>query len=788
MRQFLFSLVLLLPILGMAQQNIKGEIFDASTNTPLANATILTDKNNGTTTNSNGEFSLACSKSLTISFIGYETATLQITDCNKTLRVGLIPSKQNLDEVEITSTSTSDKSILNQPASIVKLDKKEINRGQGLFLDDAINANVPGMTMQRRTVAAGQQFNIRGYGNGVGFRGANNNFDSQGSKVYLNGIPITDAEGITVLDDIDFASIGNVEVTKGPSGTLYGLAIAGVVNLKTVKPEPGRTSIGQSIQVGDYGVRRYTTSFQTATENASLLVNYGHQEADGFMNEHTASQKDFVNISGEFRPSEKQTINTYIGYSNSYDERAGELTIDEYNEMNYAGNARYIKNDAHSEVISFRAGLNHQYQFGEHISNNTTIFGSGASLNSSSAGGWNDNTPINYGFRSTLDFNYGFGDGFRLSGLAGAEVQQQNAHPLSYGMVVNPNDSDGYNIIGALRSNQVTNTSNASYFTEWTLAMPKGFAFTAGLGVSNMNITLDNRAYNATSTAPSHYEADYNNLVSPHFALNKVFNDQVSAYISYSKGYKAPVSSNIVISGTGELNDGLVPEEGTQIELGTKGNLLSGKLQYQLAVFQARFTNKMTSIAVPLDSVTTAYTYIANSGGQVDNGLEVLVKYNAFESNTAFFSLVRPWANFTYSDFTYDDFIYESIPSGEAQAVTALHDGNAVAGVAPVVFNLGVDATTRLGIYGNVNFNYRDEMPITSDGANMAKSYSLLNAKIGYRKTFGKHFDIDLFAGANNIIGSQYYYMIFVNQLNDAYLPAPYEINFFGGLNVKYVF
>ncbi|MDP4845550.1 MAG: Plug domain-containing protein, partial [Salibacteraceae bacterium] len=73
-------------------------------------------------------------------------------------------------------------------------------------------------------VSSGQQINIRGYGNGVGFRGASNNFDGQGTKIYLNGIPLTDAEGITVLDDIDFASLGNVEVVKGPAGSLYGLA------------------------------------------------------------------------------------------------------------------------------------------------------------------------------------------------------------------------------------------------------------------------------------------------------------------------------------------------------------------------------------------------------------------------------------------------------------------------------------------------------------------------------------------------------------------------------------
>lgn len=70
----------------------------------------------------------------------------------------------------------------------------------------------------------------------------------------------------------------------------------------------------------------------------------------------------------------------------------------------------------------------------------------------------------------------------------------------------------------------------------------------------------------------------------------------------------------------------------------------------------------------------------------------------------------------------------------------------------------------------------------------MTDPYSLLNAKLGYKTLFGKHFDFEVFAGANNITSTQYYYMVFVNQLADAYLPVPDKINFFGGVNLKYVF
>ena len=42
--------------------------------------------------------------------------------------------------------------------------------------------------------------------------------------------------------------------------------------------------------------------------------------------------------------------------------------------------------------------------------------------------------------------------------------------------------------------------------------------------------------------------------------------------------------------------------------------------------------------------------------------------------------------------------------------------------------------------------------------------------------------------GANNITSVRYAQMVFVNQLPDAFLPGPKDINYFGGVNLKYTF
>jgi iron complex outermembrane recepter protein len=785
MKQILCSAALVgLCLSVQAQSKIKGHVKDAITNEPLSGATI-TYAGEKVIAATDGSFILECGKasSIFISYVGYLHTEKAIKDCHTDLEIALSPSTEALGRVEITATSNLNKALIYQPAAIAKLSSVEIRRGTGLFMDDAINTNVTGMTMMRRTVSAGQQFNIRGYGNGVrGTNGISSNFDGQGYKMYLNGIPITDAEGITLMDDIDFGSVGSVEVLKGPAGTLYGQAISGVINLKSSQPVRGKTFAGQEAIIGGYGFKRFTTYFGMGTEHSSLFVNYGYQESDGYM-AHSASTKRFLSITGDFTINDKQAISAYIGHSNSYDQRGGELTIAQYLNNDYSGNAAYIKNNAHSEVLSFRGGISHSYQFSGNVSNTTTLFGTGLASNVSSAGGWTDKNPINYGVRSTLDTRFAVGREIILSGKTGIETQTQFAETIGYTMGSNPADPDGNNIILTTRSNQYTRSGTMALFSEWTLSLPHDLFLTGGLGHNAMKIELNDRIYAAGK--PSHYSRKYDDMFSTHVAINKVFNKQFSLYASYSQGYKAPVSSYFFIPFTGQVNTNLEPEKGIQYEVGSKGSLFGDKVSYEVAAFQARFTNKMSAVPVLNAAGTaTAYSYVINSGGQENKGLEAAVRYTIYNSATGFFRMVRPFVNVTYSDFIYKNYKFQT----NALQPAVDYSGKQVAGVPKNVFNAGVDVNAAFGVYFNLVYNYRDPMPFTSDGVNRTTSYNLLNGKIGIRRSLSAHFDVDGYVGVTNLGGEKYYYMVFVNQLPDAYLPAPKDPFYFGGLNVKYNF
>lgn len=753
-------------------QNLHGVVLDATTQKPLVDVAIQST-NQYASTDANGSFSMPCTNEIFLFLNGYESMRLPISSCNTPLTIQLVPLSNRLAEVQVGAASNPKP--LETTAAVSVLQLPQLQQGHGLFLDDALNSRVPGLIMSRRGISSGQQLNIRGYGNGVGFRGANNNFDTQGTKVYLNGIPVTDAEGITVMDDLDFVSLGMVEVTKGPSGATAGMAIAGVVEMHTHRPL--KSEVANGLLLGNYGLLRNTLSLSLVGENHYALVNYGNQHSDGYM-PHTTSTKQFVNFLGHFATGKKAQVDLYMGWSDSYDQRAGELTEEQYLSGDYSGNPSYIRNQAHSAYRGLRTGMAYTYRFDEQAHVQFMLFGSGAQKTSSSAGGWNDSSPINYGVRLLAKKRFTLWNR-TLDVSLGGEAQEQRAQPISYRMVEDSTNIGGDRVLGPLRSNMVTRSAVANAFVQAEYAITPSTKVKTALGLAAQEHALENRI-NGQNTPASSHAINYGALLSPDVSIVQQLGKNHSVYARYSEGYKAPVSSQLLIGFTGELNTGLVPEKGSQMEIGYRISFFGSRLFGELIAYRTAFKKKMTSISIenPENPGTTLYTYLDNSGSQNHYGLEAVLRWQLLAEPKFGLIQLEPWVNMSYQQATYGTFIYNEINYSNYQ----------VAGVAPWLANAGIDFAGNTGWFGNVHVNHRGAMPFTSDGTYVAKAFTLLNAKLGYRRALGKKWSAEATAGATNLLGVQHYLQVFVNQLDDAYIPGPKNAQVFGTFRLTYSF
>src|SRR5437868_10803597 len=107
---------------------------------------------------------------------------------------------QTLKEVEVKGRKKTVKEraeFQHHAQTTEVLTEEELNRNNPAFIEQSLNT-VAGVQVDKRTQLGGQRIVIRGYGN-------DQKFNNWGIKAYYNGIPLTTAEGITTLDDIDFS-------------------------------------------------------------------------------------------------------------------------------------------------------------------------------------------------------------------------------------------------------------------------------------------------------------------------------------------------------------------------------------------------------------------------------------------------------------------------------------------------------------------------------------------------------------------------------------------------------
>lgn len=759
------------PVL-LAQMTVTGRVVDPTNAQPIAGASVrIGETTQGTAADDKGQFSLSANEGdqLQVSAIGYQTQTVRVEATTRTLTIELESSNTDLNEVIVAGYSAP-QTIQRTAGAVGLVTSRDIQRTSGIHLQNFVNL-IPGVKVEMRTIAAGNRIVIRGYGNQTNFNGV-------GYKAYFNDIPLTDADGTTFLDDVDFTTLSRVEVLKGPGSSAYGNAIGGVINFYTERAPIGKTSISQQVLAGSYGLFRTNTSIRTGSDNTSLNINYGHQKYDGFR-VHGGSKKDFLSITSDTYMSAKRSMSIFVGYTNSYDLLAGELDSVAIREQPKSADPAYVNNNASIKTESARVGISHNYQFNDRFSNKTTLFVGGQVIDQPFAAGVNKTNKFKFGGRTVFAYT-NEASPLRPTVSIGGEFLKNFNYAKGYGLT--------NNVLGALRSDLEIQAMQYSFFVQAALQLAPKLTLSAGAGLNHVEYGItDMRAATATYVNASGYKR-FKPIVSPRGALAYQVTNDVSLYASVSQGYSAPATNQVVVAQTGAVNYNLRPELGTNYEIGSKGSFLNKSLTYEIAYFNMTVTNKLVPQGFTATSTVPAYTLTTNAGKVQHNGLELAVQY-AYRPTVGALSLIRPFVSYTHSNFYYKD--YKSDNNSDAKTVD--YTGKKESGIAPNLLNAGVDIEVRPGFYLNATMMYVDKMPINLPNNHFAQAYTLINSKVGYRSALGNHFNLDVYVGSDNMLSSTYSSLVFLNLANPAnnlplaYNPAP-KITVYSGAVLRYLF
>ncbi len=729
------ALCLALPLTLQAQVVVRGIVVDKSSGAPVAGALLRVPATAvATTTSDSGTFSLTSARevtALTVSRLGYVTQDVTVSGIEP-LRIMLAPTTVELPGVQVLAH--------NPAPSTAEVTRADIERFNGIDLPDVVNT-VPGVFMQSRTAAGGARITIRGYYPSTSGNTPNSN--GLGYQVFLNQIPVTDATGSTVLDDIDYSSMGSVEVIKGPASSLYGSPIGGTVNFTLARPTPNQTSVHQLLLGGGDGLLRTNTSVERASGTSDFVVNYGNQQDNSFR-PHSRSRKSFVRTNGDVAVGSDQNVSAFFTYNRSYEELAGEIDSGAFYARQPAANPVYLANDSHIQLTSFFTGITDNYRISDRFTNQTSVFGNGRFSNQPFAHGYTDATLFNWGARTSFGYS-GQAGKVDISGRLGAQAQRSQV--TSNGVFIvpappfpeRPSASENYAV-------------NAYAFTEWSFSLPAAVTITAGADLIHNTFAVHNLLRNNVlfDTTKAQTRA-FPTVLAPRIQVQKGVAPHASVYASISTGYTPPLLTNVTASdNTVDLN--LKPERAVQYEVGAQGSALDQRLTGQVALFDLDNTNKLVSQTV--NSVTST----VNIGEQRNAGAEVSASYALLSSAADAITLLRPWLSYTYLDATYVSFKSDN----NNTASTVDFSGNRVARVPRSQVAAGVDLSMHSGVYLNSTYQYVGRVPVTFDNSTWVRSYNLLGAKLGYKSTLAKRYQLDLAAGADNLTNSTYYSFLFV--------------------------
>jgi iron complex outermembrane receptor protein len=195
-----------------------------------------------------------------------------------------------LDPVVVTATRLP-QPLADVPASVSVVERLDIQGAQKTVgLEEALD-RVPGVLVQSsQDYAQDVRIQIRGFGTRAAF-------GIREIKVLLDGLPLTDPDGQTQLDDLDLGGIDRIEVLRGPAGALYGNASGGVIQFFTEEAPPVPTA-EVILTGGSYGFGKYQVKGGGRTEKAQMFLDGSFFQLGGYR-DHSATQAG--NFTGKLR-------------------------------------------------------------------------------------------------------------------------------------------------------------------------------------------------------------------------------------------------------------------------------------------------------------------------------------------------------------------------------------------------------------------------------------------------------------------------------------------------------
>lgn len=674
----------------------------------------------------------------------------------------LLVQKVNAQKLGFTDTGTDtlqditvhafmlNKKWKDAPVAVALISQSEIQRSAPTSLLPALNS-VAGVRMEERSPGS-YRLSIRG-------STLRSPFGVRNVKVYWNDIPLTDGGGNTYLNLIDVSQINTAEVIKGPSSSIYGAGTGGVLLLNSVPSftENKQNHFNAGITGGSYGLFAQNAGYTFQNKQFASVLQQSHLQSNSYR-QQSAVRRDTYNWIAKWQTG-AQTLDVLAFYSNMYYQTPGGLTLAEMLKNPTAARpavgttpGAVEQKSAIYDKTAF-AGLHHTLQINPSLSTESVVLVNHNAITNPFLTKYENRDETNTGLSAKLIYQHKIGQ-LTLQWVNGGEWLYNHSRIDDY--------ANNGGIAGNVQFKDNLFANQWYVFSQLQLSRKK-FTFNAGLSFNNQQLLYRR----LTDSTMLHDLTTQNQQVfTPRFSMGYQLTPAVSWYAIAAKGFSPPTLAEFFPQDR-IFHSELKAEYGWNVETGIKGSLLNNALRFDVAAYHFQLQN-----AIVMRVNAQGAQYFVNSGGALENGIEISANYRLWQKNTAFISRFNVWSSYSFQPYHFSN--YEQRSNNYA--------GKAVTGVPKNIINGGIDMVTANHFYVHAILCATAAIPLNDGNTSYADAYQNLQLKIG--KTIQwKQIMLNIFAGMDNVLNQKYSLGNDINAFGGRYYnPAPRR-NYYAGMS-----
>ncbi|MGE0019776.1 MAG: TonB-dependent receptor [Draconibacterium sp.] len=620
-----------------------------------------------------------------------------------------------IDEVTVTAFR-SPYNIFNIPAPVNVISPLQLEMGNSFTTVEALN-QVSGVLMHSGTLNT-NRLTIRGIG-------ARTPYATNKIKAYFGEIPLTSGDGETTLEDLENSAISRAEIVKGPSSSLFGAGLAGVV-LFYPKSVAGDFVQNQTT-IGSFGTIKNILSAGISNKTINILALGSVLKSDGYRENNETNRYNML-LNSAWKITKTTELQVLLKATKMKAYIPSSLDLPTFEATSEKAAANWMNAKGNEEYTNGQFGVTLNFALPDFQKISAAAFGSFKKAD--------ELRPFNrlgersdyLGWRAYYQKQFE-GENNRFTLSSGIEFFREN---YEWSTFSNANE----NVLSDNREKR----QYENLFVQLESGFSERYFISAGV---NGNLTrffyTDFYTENGDQSGEQHYKP----AISPRLGVNIVVNRNISVFGNISHGFSTPTFEETLLP-AGEINPDIKPETGLSTEIGFRSEW-SDRLQFSASYYRIYIKNLLVARRTGED----AYVGV-NAGKSEHPGFETELRWivtNPERFPSLILSGTATFANYHFTEFTDLDIDY----SGRLIPGTTKNTWFALAN-----FNV----SKKFGF--NFWHRFTGKMPVNDANSEFSDPFGISNFE-GRFNTKINRLKLQLHAGIQNIFDVHYASMLAVN-------------------------